>query len=523
MKLQDASLDAALSHLEKFGDTDLLPNAFEIEAIRFSWPTIKAHLAAIDINNYTSRTSRRCLAPKGKYSFRVVTQLDPLDAILWTALVIEMGAGIEKRRPSVRSGRVHSHRFDAKLTDGRLYLREWNYSSFRAAGLKLAGSGQYSHVVCTDIADFYPRLYLHPLENSLAESGNVEAAKAMAKLVKSSNLLSSYGLPVGVDAARLLSEATIIDIDELLAHKALTYIRYSDDFQFFAKSETEAQIVLADFARNLYEMHGLTLQVGKTAILPIKNYIDRYGESEQDAVDKSERARIQAAVDLHGEYGEQIELSEDEVEALAGLNLFEMLAEQLGRDHPDLAMCRLLLSRIALAGLVDTEGLLLANVLRIPSLVPGIAQALASQRHPADDFTADSEGELFALADRDSLGFLEFTRSWALSRLIHPNLTVRIPPLNNLYEKCSDTWTRREVMLLLARRKASAWFRSKRHEFQGMNPWERRAFLLGAVHLSGDESKFFLKSVGSSLDPLEKAVVTWAQAGELDRWAPLAP
>jgi hypothetical protein len=186
-------------------------------------------------------------------------------------------------------------------------------------------------------------------------------------------------------------------------------------------------------------------------------------------------------------------------------------------------MCRLLLNRIALAGLVDTENVLLENALRIPSLIPGVAHALASQHYPEDDILGDSEGQLLGLADPTSLGFLEFTRAWALSRLVYPDLSIRIPSLTKLFDKCADTWTRREIVILLARKGTSAWFRSKRHEFQGMNPWERRSFLLGATQLAGDESKFFLKSVAGSLDPLEKAVITWVQAGEFDTWAPLAP
>src|SRR5258708_34476377 len=90
----NASADAlewALKHVESFGDTIFLPRAFEYQAIRHNWSEVKDWLVAQDLRDWSSRPQRRFLASKTRYSFRYVTQLDPLKDLLFTALLYELG------------------------------------------------------------------------------------------------------------------------------------------------------------------------------------------------------------------------------------------------------------------------------------------------------------------------------------------------------------------------------------------------------------------------------------------------
>lgn len=102
-KLQPASLNWALTHISKFGDTDLFPVPFEYDAISRHWNAIKDHLADIDVEVYESRPLRRFLVPKPQGGYRVAIQLDPIDTILYTALVYEAADLIEKYRIPVES------------------------------------------------------------------------------------------------------------------------------------------------------------------------------------------------------------------------------------------------------------------------------------------------------------------------------------------------------------------------------------------------------------------------------------
>ena len=92
LRLNVTSLDWALAHVNALGDTDIFPRAFEFEAITHCWNGwLRQWLSEQDIHTWAPRPYRRCLSPKHRYSFRVSTQLDPLDALVFAALVRDLG------------------------------------------------------------------------------------------------------------------------------------------------------------------------------------------------------------------------------------------------------------------------------------------------------------------------------------------------------------------------------------------------------------------------------------------------
>jgi hypothetical protein len=120
VKLTEASLDWALNHIERYGDTNIFPIPFEFQAIRHVWETdLKPFLRKEDILNWQTRPHRRCLTPKHRYGFRIATQLDPLDAIIFTAMVGEIGNDIEASRIPASKKIVFSNRFK-RANDGQM-------------------------------------------------------------------------------------------------------------------------------------------------------------------------------------------------------------------------------------------------------------------------------------------------------------------------------------------------------------------------------------------------------------------
>jgi hypothetical protein len=67
-----------------------MPRAFEYEAIRQNWNEVREWLRSRDLREWTARPYRRFLARKSAYSFRFVTQLDPFEYLLFTALIYEV-------------------------------------------------------------------------------------------------------------------------------------------------------------------------------------------------------------------------------------------------------------------------------------------------------------------------------------------------------------------------------------------------------------------------------------------------
>src|SRR5262249_27408627 len=109
--LEEAALDWALLHAEQFGDTVFLPSTFEFEAIRYDWDAIKAWLLRQDMVKWTPRPSRRLLATKTAFSFRYITQLDPIEYLAFTALLHEVGPQLERIRVPAQDRTVFSWRF----------------------------------------------------------------------------------------------------------------------------------------------------------------------------------------------------------------------------------------------------------------------------------------------------------------------------------------------------------------------------------------------------------------------------
>jgi hypothetical protein len=83
--LSPAALDWALTHVGKFGDTDIFPVPFEFQAITHAWSWLRSELASRDLANAGKRSARRFLVPKPG-GFRIAVQLDPLDMLTYTAV-----------------------------------------------------------------------------------------------------------------------------------------------------------------------------------------------------------------------------------------------------------------------------------------------------------------------------------------------------------------------------------------------------------------------------------------------------
>ena len=275
LKLSANSLDWALAHAQLKGDTDIFPRAFEFDAIEYDWITIRDYLLSEDVLKWTTRRLRKCLSPKRRYGFRVATQLDPLDFLVFSALVYEIGYDIESHRLSttgLKDQNVLSCRFDPQ-NNGELYDSSYTFRTFQQRSIELAKSGDFSYVVSTDIADFFHRLYLHRVEGALSTStAKQNHVKALMRLLSQWNRSQSYGIPVGPAPARLIAEAAIDDIDKILLTEGITFVRYMDDYRMFATSDNEAYGQLTTLANALLKNHGLTLQQEKTSVLTVDEF-----------------------------------------------------------------------------------------------------------------------------------------------------------------------------------------------------------------------------------------------------------
>ena len=513
LRVAESSLDFALAHVESRGDTDILPIPFEYEAIRADWDSIRAGLAASDLDTWSVRTHRRCLVPKHGLGFRIVTQLDPFDTLVVTALVYEIGSDLEAQRLPKSEEIVHSYRFDPS-PDGRMFSPQFNYESFRNRSIVLAREASQNFVVMTDVADFFPRLYEHVVENALQEATSQhEHVRVIRKLLSAWNGGVSYGIPVGPSVFRLIAEIAISDVDQALRSEGYTFCRFSDDYRLFVPTERQAHEALAFLANVLFKNHGLTLQESKTEIVSSDQFVTRFSRTERDQERHSLQDRFRELLEQLGIEGEYEDLEYEDLDPDAqglidSLNLWEIFREQLSSRAPlDIPLTRFVLQRIAQLGLVDHERLLLSDLKRTNPVFREVIEAVGSQ-YPLSEPERAQLGEiLLGLFVHPVVGHLEYHRAWVLSLYAREPLWNHADELVRLYGKHPDSFTRRKIILALGRLNQFHWFKTWKQDFQQFSAWERRAFLIAASCLPGDEASHWYRSIRSRLDPLERAVV----------------
>lgn len=548
LRLQPTSLDYALAHITAKGDTDIFPPAWEFHAIHQDWDTIRDYLATVDLDIWSIRPQRTCLSPKRGLGFRIATQLDPLDALLLTAVVFEAGNDLEAVRVPVEDHTVYSHRFAPDLSSGQLYRTDITFDAFRMRSLELA-TDLGGVVLVTDIADFFPRIYHHPLENALRSAcSSADHARVIHKFINRLNQSISHGVPVGPAVIRLLVEVTIDDVDRSLLSEGYRFCRYSDDYRIFAANEGEARRACAFLARTLMTHHGLTLQESKTEIIPAGRFIERFSRTEEDALRQSVEEKfgylVQQLKDKESERVGDIfsigvdgsiefdftdisflglspymdvafdDLDEDQKRLVNSLNLWEVLVDQTNADRAlDVPLTRFALRRIYELKVEGDVELLFGNLARLYAVFPHVVRAIVAQAGDNRELKRELGERLLSLLDDPIVGHLEYHRAWVLAVFAADADWDHSDRLVQLYSTYFDSFTRCEVISALGAAGIAHWFRSRKGEVMNMAIWERRAFLAGAKCLPGDEAKHWYRSVLPQLDILESAVVKWARVG----------
>ena len=519
LTLSEAALDWSLKHAIAWGDTDIFPSIFEFEAIKDDWKNVKKSVQSIDVLEWKVRPYRRCLVPKHRFGFRIATQLDPMDFLVFTALIYEAGVKLEASRIPIADNIVHSYRF-APDTDGRMYSDKCTYRSFQKASHVACETYQPSHVVIADIADFFPRLYTHRIDNALDDALGIGHMHAMAikQLIGHWAGAYSYGIPVGSAASRLIAETTISDIDQLLLSEGARYVRYSDDFRFFCDSEAEAYKYLTLIARALIDNHGLTLQQNKTKIVPINVFRTKYlrENDKQELETLSERFYdLLAEIGIEDTYGEidYDSLPPEYQDAIDQLNLEGILVEQIHEEEPDLSLLKFLLRRLAQLGDTNAIDLIFDNFSKFVPVIRETMEYLLQIESLSAGKKAGLGKKLIKIYrdNTSTASHLEYSRMYLLRPFALDEDWNSDDQYVRIFNDSLDEFSRREILLAMGRGKKDFWFRGRKQNLQEMTAWIRRAFIYGASCLPSDEYKHWIRGIYGQLDDVERAVAQWAQ------------
>ena len=512
--LRSDSLKWALAHVERFGDTDIFPAPFEYEVIRREWSSLLPLLEATDLSSYPVGEIRQALTPKSRYGFRLATQLHPIDCLLFSALVYEIAKDLERYRSPKNDRKVMSHRV-SRNANGQLYDPAWNFENFKATLRERCSEPHVQFVVMADIADFYTRIYHHPLQNTLRRAaGSRTHADAVMDLLGQWSLRESYGIPVGPATTRILAELSIADIDKALVAEGIDHCRFSDDFRLFAPSERDAFHALSVLARYLQDL-GLTLSERKTDIIPADRFVERHldGGRPGDAAQLSDR--VAQILERHGRPDDLYamlaveELPPAMVTELDALDLNAVLREEIRGER---RMYDWFAVSIALRRLAQLEDASLLDLVvdNVDHLIPVLPQVVAFLRKATPTDRRPSVGaRLIEVMSAGLSSHVQYQCVWLLSLFAYDESWGNGDGLQSLVPELADDDVSGPMLTLaLGAAGAREWFRPRRRQLQSMGGWQRRSFLRGAKCMSDDELSHWLNAVRSRLDTLDGAVAT---------------
>ncbi|MCC5645647.1 RNA-directed DNA polymerase [Nostoc sp. CHAB 5824] len=515
--LQEESLDWALKHALNFGDTDVLPIPFEYQAIKHNWLATRRYLLKQHFSEWQVRPYITLLAPKKgyRYAFRDIIQIDPLDFIIFAAIVKELGKDIESMRIPIEKKIIFSSRF-LPDTDGQLLCPEIGYRQFQDQIENIIEqSHDLTHVLSVDITSFYQRIHLPSLERLLSHISHLSIhIKVLMNLLKGWSSTGDYGIPVGTAPARLLAEAAISKIDEALLANGIRFVRYVDDFRIFASSRAEAYRYLA-FLTEILKVNRLEVQADKTNILSLKNYKDTAllnKEHSQEMVAKFLKP-LYEDTNINSIYNRKktTDLSNEVIQSLREQFNNSQEKSDMTVVRTGLRYLRRLKDDSIVNEILDDDNL----VLVLPAF-RDIIKYLQNLETLSLVRREEIGSLILELVEDSIVSELEYYRIWALDLFATSDKWGNINKLINLLGADLEI-SRRQLILALGIAKQRDWLlRIKLSKLSNESPWLRRALLAAARCLPDDIREHWFKSVELQLgDVLDKAVTKWAMEDPL--------
>mgnify|MGYP001564371195 FL=1 len=234
------AVDIAIDNVIKEGLTDIFPRPFEVDLLKNTAFRRAIHsIVCTALNGHNLQglavyPIAKVLYPKNNvFDFRSCALMQPLDTIKYTSLVMLAAEEIEKARIPKNKKVVFSYR--VKPQKGYIFDHNVNLTSFRSEAIRRSKLKKVKVVAKCDIANFYDRINLHRLESIFL---SLKIEQWIVKLINELLLFwsgrNSYSLPVGSNASRILAEACLLEVDRFLYSNKVNFIRFVDDYRFFA-------------------------------------------------------------------------------------------------------------------------------------------------------------------------------------------------------------------------------------------------------------------------------------------------
>ena len=499
----------ALTHVKKYGDTDIFPIPFEYQCIVGQSARVIEHLRSIDLEVHETSPTFRLLMPKPGFGFRVATQLDPYDCLLYLAMTHESASAIESLRVEEAQRVACSYRVNI-TADGTLFRKQNGWPDFHGKSKELASRPDIDFVVTADISDFYNQVYHHRVQSAL-EAAGVDAIRSHSteRFLGSFTAKQSRGIPVGPAGSILLAEACLADVDSFLLRKGYEHARYVDDFRIFLPDQKTAIQALHDLTEYLYSVHRLSIQGAKTKLFSDVSFI------EQELVDPEESelnrryqrlSELLDEADLPSIYSEpeEIEITpEMENQALRDA-LLSTFREVIKATPVPLGFARYLLRR---ARLLRTRVILEDLLANLENLLPVLRDVILYLLAVYPRNSPSSIGSaLVGLIERSDFRDLTFLQSWVLYALSSVPGFCSSNQALGLADRARPEIRERFGALIARTHGVVDWVRERKETWPNTSPWSQRAIIWAGSILPRDERRHWLRPIKESSNHLNAVV-----------------
>lgn len=494
-----------------FGDTDVFPFPFENLMMRRKPAEYVGVIEEMTkdfkkfFENYPPQFESS-LVPAGYQGYRWATQICPFWNTYLLSSLARFSKEIEDSRVPTALNRVHSYRVDntSPPDSENLFSTNYNWRSFMLESLEQAKNSKY--VVITDISEFYRRLYHHRIENSLEQIISGDTPDNIMKILNVFSRGSSYGIPIGGPAARIISEIVINQIDVLLASKRIRACRFADDFHLFTDSEEDSYRAIQSLSEMLILNQGLTLQKSKTRIMPAAEFVASFPKHLiPGSTPDTDRERLFSMSLNYDPYSPTAEQDYEALKSSLGeIDFLSLLNDELQKSQVHSPTIIKLIKALRLTGgrvranaiktIFDNISILYPVFSSLMIVIDGIINDLDQ---PEKDLICN---KLIELAEGGSyiLG-LDIHKSFAVRVLRRVN-DHRVSAIFTAWFETGPQFLKRDIIIALVCNNNWLQLSDIKNRITGESPWVRRALIVASYSL-GDEGKHWREKL--NLTPFE--------------------
>lgn len=532
MSLYKESIDLALENIIHFGDTDIFPSSIENILFEDLKEQCIEHFEELNSKNKQDFDKYLASYPPVNFStvcsvgntgYRWATLIDPYWNAYFLSLVLRVSQDIEDKR--IRSEYVYSYRFLPNKINGSLFDKDINWKKFQKDSIEFCedDSEGIAYVVSCDIADFYPRIYHHRLENELqrlcgTNSELREVTRRISSLMQKFSDTKSYGLPIGGPASRILAELALTAIDKLLMQKRVKFKRFVDDYLIFCSSKEEAHSLLMFLNTKLIENEGLTLQKNKSLILSKEEFINIasakiYGVTEDK--DSSEKARFLNLPVRFDPYSPNAEQEYEEIKAsLQTFDLFSMLVEEIKKSNLNQIYTRHILKSLRFQDdevISNSLRLMFENISELYTIYNVVIQTTITLWNRISDEVKKS---IFLKLEE-----LHVNNSYLLQIDVNLAYTVKLFSLfctdesliilNEIMENSKGSLIKKLVIQAMGKQNNISWLSDLKNNYSTQSELEKRVFIV-CSYLLGDEGRHWKTHNTHGFTPIQNLYKEWA-------------